>query len=100
MPNDATQSDSEPLSLAESRYSPLWAAHGGMPDEPPEGLLDVPVNAAVFCPVYEDARTVTLEHAVADRAPELAGALDVSDVNRIVSHIAPHLLELHRRKET
>jgi hypothetical protein len=75
----------------------------------PRYLPDEPVNADQFCSLYEyldpdgddarwhGARTVVLERCIAQHAPELAAALDVTDVHRVVQNLTPHLLELGRR---
>jgi hypothetical protein len=55
------------------------------------------VNADQFVPLYEQCRVETLERCIAQRGPELADCRDITEVNAVVGHVVPHLLELDRR---
>jgi hypothetical protein len=57
------------------------------------------LNADQFYRVYDDARTVTLEHCITDRARELERAVDIADVHRTIGNTVPMLLELNRRRQ-
>jgi len=48
----------------------------------------------------KDAQTATLARCVTAQIAQLADAVDLHEVHRVVANITPHILELHRRSET